>query len=107
MIEVVPGGVAFTGVFTYLYEQWSQEGQEKQKYREILREEYQAQKVREKYDLQFVKQITGIESDQRAEALLYFCNFPPKWVLQATEYEVGVAIKDCYKDFKEVAPPED
>ena len=57
------------------------------------------QKVDERLTDELISRATGLKPDQ---VLGYrkFCKLPNYFILNATDYELVLAIKDCYKDFK-------
>ena len=56
--------------------------------------------VNEKYNLDLVKRTTLLD-DNKARELMKFCDIPNYFVLNSNDYDIILAIKNCYKDFKE------
>lgn len=69
------------------------------------REQY-LNRIAEKYNPTFVKQIVPV-SDAEVGPFLKFCDLRNEFVAAATEYEIGVAIKECYMAWVEAAPAEE
>lgn len=51
--------------------------------------------IHKKYNPTIVKQYVPL-TDEQMEAFMKYCNLDEEFILQATEYEIGTAIKDCY-----------
>lgn len=81
------------------------------KYQRQLKEfeEYKAQwdideqnkeTIARKYSPAIIKKYVPL-TDEQMEAFMKFCNMDKDFILQATEYEIGTAIKDCYLAYTE------
>jgi hypothetical protein len=57
------------------------------------------QKVDERLTDDLICRATGLKPNQ-VQAYKQFCKLPHYFILNASDYELIVAIKDCYKDFK-------
>ncbi|MES2726860.1 MAG: carboxypeptidase-like regulatory domain-containing protein [Bacteroidota bacterium] len=73
-----------------------------QEYERLIRllEIYQEHNlVSEKYNIDLVKRATLL-NDAKAQDLMHFCNLPNYFVLNSNEYEIILAIKNCYEEWK-------
>ncbi|MES2382136.1 MAG: carboxypeptidase-like regulatory domain-containing protein [Bacteroidota bacterium] len=73
-----------------------------QEYERLMRllEIYQEHNlVSEKYNIDLVKRATLL-NDAKAQDLMHFCNLPNYFVLNSNEYEIILAIKNCYEEWK-------
>lgn len=74
-----------------------------QEYERLMRliEIYQEQNlVSEKYNIDLVKRATQLDN-VKAQELMRFCNIPNYFVLNSNEYDIVLAIKNCYSDWKQ------
>lgn len=74
-----------------------------QEYERLMRliEIYNEQNaVNEKYNIDLVKRTTQLD-DAKAMQLMKYCDIPNYFVLNSNEYDIILAIKNCYKDFKD------
>jgi hypothetical protein len=53
-----------------------------------------------KYNNAFISRLTGLMEDEKILALKKFCDFSKEFILNNTEYDIAVAIVDCYKEFE-------
>lgn len=93
-----PGG-SIKGPFSFLYDQFSREAKESRKLDTFrkTRDEYAA--IDKKYNLEVVQRITQL-SKEDAEAFMRFCTFEHNFLVEATEYELAVAMLDCLESFR-------
>lgn len=56
------------------------------------------QKVDERYNLSLIKRATGLHDNEALE-LKKFCNLPNYFVLNSNDYDIVLAIKNCYTEF--------
>ncbi len=87
------------GPFTKLYEQYSKAGRERTAYRELLVKDANEKMVALKYNVAFVKNVTGIKDDDQAASLMEYCCLPEEFVLNANEYDLVLAVEDCYQEY--------
>lgn len=77
---------------------FSKEVKEIRKYREVLKTYPQQKLIHEKYNREIVEKITGLKDKDLNEFML-FCKIPDDYIIKANEYEIVLAVNDCYKDF--------
>lgn len=73
-----------------------------QEYERLMRliEIYQEHNlVSEKYNIDLVKRATLL-NDAKALDLMHYCNLPNYFILNSNEYEIILAIKNCYEEWK-------
>ncbi len=102
IFTATPEGGELSGVFTYMYQNWSKKGRELQEYRQVLKEDRRQHKIQKKYSVRFVKKVTDIEQDKRAQVMMFYCNFPASFIINNSRYKIGEAIQKCFQDFKKV-----
>lgn len=72
----------------------------KKKESEVDRHKQMQEDFDRKYSNEFIGKLTGLhDADQIAE-LKKFCKFTNDFILQNSEYDIAVAIIDCYKEFE-------
>jgi hypothetical protein len=84
---------------TYLYNLYSKHALEMKRYNYIIEEERVEALVKSKYNPQIVSNITGITSAEELKKFMDFCHLPDTFVINAKEYELYIAIMDCYKRY--------
>ena len=78
---------------------FSKEAKEIRKYQKVVKEYPRQKLIAEKYNREVVKKITGLEEDSKLNEFMLFCKIPEEYIINANEYEIIVAVNDCYKDF--------
>jgi hypothetical protein len=101
-VEYMPsGGVAVVGPFSAIYNKVSREAKEKKKVQALMAQEYKKKSYEAKFNKQLVQRVTGLK-DQELEEFMKYCKLSEAMVLNAeNEYEVVLAINNCFKEFKE------
>ena len=65
------------------------------------RQELEAnQQALSRYNPQYVKEITGIESQQELDEFMTYFKLTDRFIAEVSEYDLIVAINQCYRDFK-------
>ncbi|MFY7734521.1 MAG: carboxypeptidase-like regulatory domain-containing protein [Bacteroidia bacterium] len=75
-----------------------------QEYEHLMRliEIYQEQnQVSEKYNVELVMRTTQL-NELQAKELMKYCEIPNYFVLNSNEYDIILAIKNCYKEWKNI-----
>jgi hypothetical protein len=57
-----------------------------------------------RYSPEFVKEVTGIEDKQELDEFMTFCKLSDVFIAEVSDYDLIVAINQCYKDFKTERP---
>jgi len=83
-----------------IYNLFSKDAKELRKYSRVLKEYPRQKAISEKYNMQVVEKITGLKDESLNEFML-FCKMPEDFILQANEYEIILAVNNCYKEFQE------
>ncbi|PLX01197.1 MAG: hypothetical protein C0594_13920 [Marinilabiliales bacterium] len=87
---------------SYLYNRFSKEGKEKREYARLLAADHLKEKIEKRYNKEIVMALTGIDDNQVLEEFMEFCQFPTDFILNVSEYDLLLAINECYKSF--IAP---
>lgn len=85
---------------TYLYNKYSKHALEMKRYNYILERERVEALVNSRYNPQIVSNITGITSAEELKKFMDFCRIPDSYVIRASEYELYLAIMDCYRKYR-------
>jgi len=72
--------------------------QEYEKLQRMLQMYYESQAVEQKYNVNLVMRATGL-SEEKAHDLMKFCNIPDYFVLNSNDYDVILAIRNCYSEY--------
>jgi hypothetical protein len=101
-IYTIPtGGIAISGPFSFFYNKLSREAREIKKANTLFNAEARKRVYDAKFNAQLVQRVTGLK-DQALEEFMKYCKLSEAQVLNAqNEYEIVVAINDCYKSFME------
>lgn len=81
----------------------SAQQKEKKKLNKVANKAKQQQIINEKYNRDIVKNLTNLREDQLTEFMVY-CNFRSDFLLNATEYEIALSIREKYKEYKKLPP---
>ncbi len=63
-----------------------------------VNDDVRRQAISDKFSGSMVKRHVPI-TDDKIEAFLKYCKLPDEFILKANEYDIGMAIKDCYLAF--------
>jgi hypothetical protein len=101
-IYTIPtGGIAISGPFSFFYNKFSQEAREIKRANGVFSNEARKKAYEAKFNVQLVHRVTGLK-DQELEEFMKYCKLSEAQVLNANnEYEIVLAINDCYKSFVE------
>lgn len=95
-----PGfGLTIDGPITALYNAFSREGKQRRNYERYVRESSVWEEVGRRYNVQIVRRITGIDDDMEAIKFMKYCKFDNQFVLESTQYELLLAVKQCYEAY--------
>lgn len=95
------GGVAISGPISYLSNQFSRRAKEHRKFL-AAKEAYNSQNaIARKYNPEFVKNITKLEDPQELEKFMEFCKLEDSFIERANEYELIVAVNNCYIEYNQ------
>lgn len=83
---------------TAMYEAWSKEGQDMQKFEEFLQFAEEQKAVDRRYNKKVIKKITEIE-DEDLDEFIRFCKIDRYFIITAQEYDLYAAIKKCGDEF--------
>jgi len=84
---------------TYLYDKYSKKALELKRYNYLIEQEKVYDLVAEKYNSEIVSNLTGLTSPEEIKKFMDFCNLPPAFVIKAKDYEVCLAIIDCFRKY--------
>ncbi len=93
-------GVAVPGPITMLYEQFSQSGRERRKYREVKAEADRQDEIARVVNPEVVRRLTSLEDEAEIYDFIDYCNLSYEFIVNAKEYQVYQAILNCYRQYK-------
>jgi hypothetical protein len=101
-IYTIPtGGIAISGPFSFLYNQFSQQAREIKRANIVFKSDARKKIYDSKFNAQIVGRVTGLK-DKELEEFMKYCKLSESQALEANnDYEIVVAINDCYKSFIE------
>ena len=83
---------------TMIYSLFSKEIQSKQKLRELQKAQTKEDLLKEKYNPEQVRELTGLEG-RKLERFMNYCNFSEEYILNTREYFILERVKRCYQQF--------
>lgn len=86
------------GPLSTVQNMFSKEAKELKKYQEVIRDYPREKAIAAKYNSDIVREITGLKDEELNDFML-FCKVPDDFILTANEYEIVLAVNNCYKDF--------
>jgi hypothetical protein len=96
-IEPISLGSPITAIYNLL----SKEGKSMRRLAELQKQEALERKLYPKYNRNLVGHISGLEGIELNEFMI-FCNFDPGFLLEATDYQIAVAILRRLEDWKRI-----
>ena len=91
------------GPFSLFYDKYSKEAKSKRLYSDLLKKE----KAEIRYNRAVVSRVTGLKTEEEITEFMKFCPLDVSFILDASDYDLYLAILDCYIEFAELAAPED
>jgi hypothetical protein len=89
-----------TGPISFITQKFGKQARFEKKLQQI-REEYEYSKeVNQKFNRELVAEATGL-TDEVLDQFIIFCKMEDDFITKANEYEILVAIDECYSEFKE------
>lgn len=87
------------GALSSLLSQGNKKVQEYEKLMRLITLYREQQKVDDKYNLNLIERTTGLDNEN-ALKLKKYCNLPNYFVLNSREYDLVLAIKNCFEEYK-------
>ncbi|BDD03134.1 carboxypeptidase-like regulatory domain-containing protein [Aureibacter tunicatorum] len=75
---------------------------QEKKYQAILAKEKVWEGIGKKYNKTIVREVTGVRNDSIALDVMKFCDFKKEFLERTSEYQIIVAILNCYENYQEV-----
>lgn len=92
------GGFSLGSPVSSVMNIFSKEAKELRKYEKVMKEYPRQKTINEKYNMEVVEQITGLK-DEDLNKFMLFCKISDDYILTANDYEIVVAVHNCYKEF--------
>jgi hypothetical protein len=89
----------FMSPLTAMYEAWSKNGLEMQKFEDFLHYAEMQKEVDKRYNRKVIKQISGLDETDLDDFIL-FCKIDRQFILSSPDYDLYLAIKECADNFK-------
>lgn len=93
-------GMVISGPFTALYEAFSRHAKIMRKYESLIRQDNLKLLVSKRYNMDIVQKITGLKNEQEVMEFMDFCNLEPEFILRVNDYDLFLAVNECYKKFR-------
>lgn len=85
---------------TFLYNKFSKEAKEQKRLEQAKATTDRERTIKERYNVDVIKKVTGIKSDEEAEAFMKNCPLEDDYVYRSTDYDIVKSILQCQKDQK-------
>jgi hypothetical protein len=82
-----------------IYDAISHEAKMKKKYQQVLERERIDKIAEARLSDSLIMRATGLVEKEAVRKLREFCNLQPEFIVNSTDYELYVAIMDCYASF--------
>ena len=86
-------------IISQIYNAVSHEGKMKRKYQQVLEREHIDKLAAARLTDSLIMRATGLVEKEAVKALREYCDLKPEFIVKSTDYELYVAILDCYKSF--------
>lgn len=90
---------SFGPAISNIYDAVSHEGKMKRKYRQVLDREHIDKLAAARLTDSLIMRATGLVEKEVVKALREYCDLKSEFIVNSTEYELYVAIMDCYASF--------
>ena len=97
-IIMIPMGSPITA----LYNAFSKEGKEVAEYNKLMERKAIEKRVQKKYNKNIVAYVTGIKDERKVLDFMEFCNFSEEFILSSNDYEIYLAINNCYENYRKI-----
>ena len=91
--------ISFGSVVSQMYDAFSHEGKMKRKYQQIIEHDKIEEIAAARLSDSLIMRATGLVEKREIEALRDFCDLEAGFIVAASEYELYVALLDCFKSF--------
>ncbi|MGY6562550.1 MAG: hypothetical protein ACXITV_10620 [Luteibaculaceae bacterium] len=93
-------GLAFNGAISGLYSAFSKKGRELTKYYALLERDAAMEQRNSRYNASMVYKVTGMTDEAEIAEFMQRCPMSDYFLTYALDYDIVVAIIDCYKDYQ-------
>lgn len=91
-------GISIFNITDFLY-QFTREYKEKVRFKKILEREEMYREIDRKYNHKLLAKVSNLK-DEELEEFIAFCDLEDDFIFESDEYEIIVAVLDCYERFK-------
>lgn len=93
-------GVVMKGPFQTFYDLFSKEAKQMKKLEKELTALQLEEEIKKRYNHDLVFRLTGIADEEVREEFMQFCRIPVDFILNATDYDLCIAILRCYESYR-------
>lgn len=94
------GLLGYSGALTEMYYQFSKEGKDMVHFEEFVGYYREVQEADKRYNKQIIAQMTHLP-DYTLDEYILFCKMERKFIIEASDYDLVKAIKECEGRFRE------
>lgn len=84
---------------SFIYDRFSKRARYERKVQQAKRDAKYQKTLAKKYNRAMVEKITGL-NDSRLDEFILFCQLKDEFIERANEYDIILAINQCYRDFE-------
>ena len=91
-------GVGISGVISKLTKSFSKEEKEYKRLKDYQKQADYSKIIKAKYNAELIVELTGLPPD-RVDEFIDFCQIKESFILEASAYEIAVAVTKCHSEF--------
>lgn len=91
--------VSFTSPISLLYNSFSKRAKSEKKLKILTQSDQRANIIKQKYNIELVKKLTGLKEGEELEKFLDFCEPSFEFIMNSSDYEVAMLILHRYEIF--------
>jgi hypothetical protein len=97
--------VSLGSPISFLYGKFSKEAKEQKRLKKAKKQNAREETIRARYNVDVVKKVTGITTDEAAKEFMKNCPLDDDYVFHASDYDIVRSILECQENNKEKSKP--
>ena len=91
--------VAIFNPISYLYYNYNKRMKSVYKYHDLKKQENEQNRADDKYNKDFVSEITGLTDEEEIMKFMLFCDFSHEMIMNTNQYQLGQLIVEKYSEY--------
>ena len=92
-------GITIPGPISLLYNLFSRSAKRQRQYAALIEHDRIQRKLALRYNKEIIFRITGLSDDKEIHDFMQYCNFTDEFIFNSLEYEIYLAIRNCYLSY--------